>query len=71
MKLAVQTGDRYAKVDAPNIIWIVSKSLNIDDSVPHVILVQEGATNRKITLSISALEDASIYKKIEAKPQAG
>ena len=54
MKLAVQTGDRYAKVDAPNIIWIVSKSLNIDDSVPHVILVQEGATNRKITLSISA-----------------
>ena len=71
MKLAVQTGDRYAKVDAPNIIWIVSKSLNIDDSVPHVHLVQEGATNRKITLSISALEDTSIYKKIEDKPQAG
>ena len=71
MKLPVQTGDRYAKVDAPNIIWIVSKLLYIGGSVPHVHLVQKGATNRNITLSILALEDTSIYKKIEAKPQDG
>ena len=70
MKLAVQTGDSYAKVDVPNIIWTVSKSVNIDDPVPHVHLVQEGVTNRKITLLISVLKDTSIYKKIEAKPQA-
>ena len=66
-KSMIKLGDRYVKVDAPNIIWVVSKPLNAADSVPHVLLVQEGTTNRKITLSISALQDTSIYKKIETK----
>ncbi len=69
-KSMIEPGDRYAKVDAPNIIWVVGKPLNVADPVPHVRLVQEGTTNRKITLSISALQDTSIYKKIQAKPQA-
>ena len=67
-KSNIEPGDRYIKVDAPNIIWVVGKLLNVADPVPHVRLVQEGTTNRKITLSISALQDTSLYKKIEAKP---
>ncbi len=70
-KSTIAPGDRYIKVDAPNIIWVVSQPLNVADPVPHVRLVQEGTTNRKITLSVSALQDTSIYKKIEVKPQAG
>jgi hypothetical protein len=64
---AVEAGDRYIKIDAPNIVWVVGQSLNDVDPVPHVSLVQEGTTNRKITLSVSALQDKSIYKKIAAK----
>ena len=63
-KPTIDPGDRYAKVDAPDIILVA-------DAVAHVRLVQEVTTNRKITLSISALMNTSIYKKIEAKPQAG
>ncbi len=70
-KSTIAPGDRYIKVDAPNIIWVVSQPLNVADPVPHVRLVQEGTTNRKITLSVSALQDTSIYTKIEDKPQAG
>jgi hypothetical protein len=69
-KSTIEPGDKYIKVDATNIIWVVGKPLNVADPVPHVRLVQEGTTNRKITLSVSALQDTSIYKKIEAKPQA-
>jgi hypothetical protein len=70
-KSTISPGDRYIKVDAPNIIWVVGKPLNVADPVPHVRLVQEGTTNRKITLSISALQDKTIYKKIEARSQPG
>ncbi len=60
----IEVGDRYVKVDAPDIIWVVSDPLNVADPVPHVRLVQEGATNRKITLSVSALQDAKMHKKV-------
>ena len=71
MKSAAKLNDRYIKLDAPRIVWAVSHILNVADPVPHVRLVQEGMPTRKITLSVSALQDTSIYKKIEAKPQAG
>jgi hypothetical protein len=60
----IEPGDRYIKVDAPNIIWVVSHTVDVADPVPHVRLVQEGSANRKITLSISALQDKSIYKRV-------
>ena len=66
-KSNIEPGYRYVKVDAPNIIWVVSHTLNVADPVPHVRLVQEGMQNRKITLSIPALQDTSIYKKMEPK----
>ncbi len=63
-KLAVNIDDRFIKVDAPGIVWQVSHPLNVSDPVPHVRLVQEGAPNRKITLSVTALCDTAIYQKL-------
>lgn len=63
-KATVKSGDRYIKIDAPDIVWIVGNALDVADPVPHVRLVQERTANRKITLSVSALSDTSIYKKI-------
>ena len=62
----VELGDRYIKVDTPDIIWVVSHALSLENSIPHVRLVQDGAMNRKITLSVSALRDASLYSKIKS-----
>jgi hypothetical protein len=63
----IEPGDRYIKVDAPSIIWVVSNIQNVTDPVPHARLVQEGRVNRQITLSVPTLKDTSIYKMIEAK----
>ena len=67
-KSAVNTGDRYIKVDAPNIFWVVSQPFDVEGTVPNVRLVQEGTANRKITLSTLALQDTKIYKKIDINP---
>ena len=67
-KSAIKLDDCYIKVGVPSIVWVVRRLLNVADPVPHVLLVQEGASNRQITLSIPALQDSSIYKKIEASP---
>ncbi len=66
-KSTIAPGDRYIKLDAPNIIWVVSHALNVADPVPHVRLVQEGPSGRQITLSVAALQDTSLHKKIEVK----
>jgi hypothetical protein len=63
-KSHIEPGDKYIKADAPNIIWVVSRPLDVADPVPHVRLVQEGAANRQITLSVSALQDSRMYKKV-------
>ena len=61
----VNINDRYVKIGAPQIVWIVTRILDLTDAVPHVALVQEGKPNRQITLSIPALFDPTIYRKIE------
>jgi len=65
-KSTIEPGDRYIKVDAPSIVWVVSHIQNKVDAIPHVGLVQEGRMNRQITLSVPTLGDTSIYRKIEA-----
>ena len=60
----VASGDKYISVDAPNVIWVVSQPLNVIHSIPHARLIQEGTKNRMITISVSALQDTSLYKKV-------
>ncbi len=38
MKASVDLGDRYIKLDAPNIFWIVSDILNVADETAGVII---------------------------------
>jgi len=64
----VKLDDRYIKVGVSKIVWVVSHFLDGADPIPHVVLNQEGASNRRITLSVTALQDTSIYKKIMANP---
>lgn len=63
--MTVNLGDRYIKSDAPTIVWAVSRILDHIAPVPHAILVEEGHSRRQITLSVPALETASMYAKLE------
>ena len=63
-KSTVNIGDQYIKVSVPSIVWVVSRLLDLDDTVPHVVLHQMGTSNRKITLSVIGLQDLSIYKRV-------
>ena len=62
----IKLGDKYIKVGAPNIIWVVSSLLSVADSIPHVVLHQKGIPKRQITLSVTGLQDTSIYKRVGA-----
>lgn len=61
--MAVKVEDRFAKADAPNIIWRVVRILDARQPA-HAVLAQEGRPQRQITLSIEALGIASIYRKL-------
>ena len=63
--MSVNVGDRYSKSDAPTIVWSVSRIVEKIAPIPHVILVEEGRASRQITLSVPALETASMYTKLE------
>ncbi|MEE2698113.1 MAG: hypothetical protein VX923_00280 [Pseudomonadota bacterium] len=61
----VNINDRYVKIGTPQIIWVVSQVLDLTDKIPHVSLVQAGKVSRRITLSVPALLDETIYKKVD------
>jgi hypothetical protein len=62
--MSVNLGDRYTKSDAPTIIWTVNRIIEKIAPIPHAILVEEGRSSRQITLSVPALETASMYTKL-------
>ena len=62
--MSVNLGDRYTKSDAPTIIWTVNRIIEKIAPIPHAILVEEGRASRQITLSVPALETASMYTKL-------
>ena len=64
--MAVNVGDKYSKSDAPDIVWTVSRIMEKNFPLPHVVLVEEGRPARQITLSVPALEIKSMYTKLEA-----
>jgi len=63
--MTVNIGDQYSKTDAPTIVWTVSRIIEKNFPIPHAILVEERRSSRQITLSIPALETASMYTKLE------
>lgn len=64
-KRGVEVGDRFAKVDAMNMVWVVTQVLNVSDPTSHVQLLREGPIRRQITLSVTALSDKSLYRKLD------
>ena len=64
-KMTVNIGDKFSKLDAPDIVWTVSRIIEENFPLPHVILVEEGRPARQITLSVPALEIKSMYTRLD------
>ena len=64
--MTVKVGDRYSKLDAPSIVWMVSRIIEKNFPIPHAILIDEHRKSRQITLSIQALETKEMYTKLVA-----
>ena len=64
--MTVKVGDRYSKSDAPAIVWMVSRIIEMNFPIPHAILIDEHRKSRQITLSIHALETKEMYTKLAA-----
>ena len=47
----VKTGDRFVKVDAPSMVWVVGRVMNLACAIPYAHLRQMGKGNRQVTIS--------------------
>ena len=65
--MTVNVGDKYSKSDAPDIVWTVSRIMEKNFPLPHVVLVEEGRPARQLTLSVPALAIKSMYTKLETQ----
>ena len=65
-KMSVNLGDRYTKAGSPAIVWTISRILEDGNLIPHVVLAHEGRPDRQITLSVPALEMASLYTTLKS-----
>ncbi len=65
IKEGIKLGDHFAKVDAPTKPWVVMRFLTMTNPIPHVQLHQKGKSNRQITLSVAALSDKRLYRRVD------
>jgi hypothetical protein len=64
-QVGVKPGDRFVKVDAPSMVWVVGRVMNLASAIPHFQLRQMGKGNRQVTISAVALADKSLYRKLD------
>ena len=64
-KPEVAIGDRFVKVGNFRMpVWKVTRFYRADQKPPHVSLEKEGAERDSITVSIPALTDSSLFRRV-------
>ena len=61
----VKPGDRFSKIGALRTVWVVEgRAPTPNELPPHVYLVDESDPHHRVTLSISALLDRRMYRRV-------
>jgi len=60
----VNPNDRFVKLDAPSMAWVVDRVMNLASAIPHAQLRQIGKGNRQVTISVATLADKLLYRKL-------
>ena len=67
VKITVQPGDTFIKVDGIGSIWEIERVLEYSDLPPHIRLVETGGNGRTATVALSSLMDVRMWKKVTLK----
>ena len=62
---SIKVGDEFIKSEVPNTVWVVKQLVEFPGLVPHAELISQGFNRRTITLSLNALADQNLYRRIE------
>ncbi len=66
MKLtSIKAGDKFIKPEVPHMVWIVTQIVEIKGTLPHAKLIVQGHLRGSMTLSLEALTDQNLYRRIE------
>ncbi|MEE8393783.1 MAG: hypothetical protein V3R66_05510 [Rhodospirillales bacterium] len=63
--MAVEIGEKFVKPEDPGTVWTVQRFIDLPGLPQHVELKTEGKFDRKIMLSVSAIMDRSLYRRVE------
>ncbi len=62
---SIKVGDKFIKPEVPNMVWVVKQFVKIPDMPPHAKLIVQGRLRGSMTISLDALTDQSLYRRIE------
>ena len=62
---SIKVGDEFIKTEVPNTVWVVKQLVEFPGLLPHAKLTCRGFLGRTITLSLEALTDQNLYRRIE------
>ena len=62
---SIKVGDKFIKLEVPNMVWVVKRLMAIPGMLPHAELKVRGHLSRSMTLSLDALTDQNLYLRIE------
>lgn len=64
-KHAIEVGHRFTKVGSfRSAVWRVARIIQREPEVPHVNLEREGNARDSITVSMQALADATLFRRV-------
>lgn len=62
--IPIQPGDQFSRAENADSIWIAETILERSDLPPHVRLTRADNPYRVITVSVSALLDKRLYRRV-------
>ena len=62
---SIKVGDKFIKPEVPNMVWVVNRLVEIPGMPPHAKLIVQGRLNQSMMLSLEALTDQNLYRRIE------
>ncbi len=62
---SIKVGDKFIKPEVPNMVWVVIRLMEIPGMLPHAELKVQGHLRGSMTLSLEALTDQNLYRRIE------
>ena len=65
-KAHIQPGDKFVKISNPSTVWIATRLIELPNLPTHVHLTSLHDDLNMQTMSETALEDRSLYKKLQS-----